>query len=98
MFSNWTVGKRLVAGFGLSALTLIIIAVVSYRNAQAVIENDRWVAHTYQVRTELAELLSQLKDAETGQRGYLITGTERYLAPYQASLSVIKSLQEDLRK
>ena len=33
MFSNWTVGSRLVAGFGLSALTLVLIAVVSYRNA-----------------------------------------------------------------
>jgi methyl-accepting chemotaxis protein len=98
MFSNWTVGKRLVAGFGLAGLTLVLIAVVSYRNTSRLIENDAWVAHTHQVRTELADLLSQLKDAETGQRGYLITGADSYLAPYQSALGAIKGMLDDLRK
>jgi methyl-accepting chemotaxis protein len=98
MFGNWTVGRRLVAAFGLAALTLVVIALFSYRNASRLIENDGWVAHTYQVRTELADLLSELKDAETGQRGYLITGEDSYLAPYQAALPAIKGTLEDLRK
>src|SRR5580704_6483642 len=98
MFGNWTVGRRLVAGFGIAAMTLVVIAFVSYRNANRLIENDGWVAHTYQVRTELADLLSELKDAETGQRGYLITGEDSYLAPYQAALPAIKGTLEDLRK
>src|ERR1700674_4902019 len=98
MFSSWTVGKRLVAGFGLAALTLILIAVVSYRNASRLIENDVWVAHSYQVRAEFAYLLSELKDAETGQRGYLITGDDSYLAPYQSSLAAIKGALDDVRK
>jgi methyl-accepting chemotaxis protein len=80
MFSNWTVGRRLVAGFGLAALTLVVIAVLSYRNTNRLIENDSWVAHTSQVRTELADLLSEFKDAETGQRGYLITGEDSRIA------------------
>jgi CHASE3 domain sensor protein len=79
-------------------LTLIIIAVISYRNTYHLIDNDAWVAHTHQVRSELADLLSQLKDAETGQRGYLITNDESYLAPYQAALASIKSTLDDLRK
>ena len=57
MFSNWTVGRRLVAGFGLSALTLVLVAVVSYRNANLLIENDALVEHSHQVRIELADLL-----------------------------------------
>jgi CHASE3 domain sensor protein len=71
---------------------------VSYRNTSRLIENDAWVAHTYQVRTELADLLSDLKDAETGQRGYLITGDESYLAPYQSSLAAVKSTLGDVRR
>jgi methyl-accepting chemotaxis protein len=98
MFSNWTVARRLIAGFGLAALTLVVIIVVSYRNANRLIENQAWVTHTHQVRTELADLLSQLKDAETGQRGYLISGEDSYLAPYQAALGVVKGTQESLRK
>ena len=98
VFSNWTVGRRLVAGFGLSALTLVLIAVVSYRNAHQLIENDSWVEHSHQVRLELSDLLSELKDAETGQRGYLLTGDDTYLAPHTAAVSSIGSTMADLRK
>jgi CHASE3 domain sensor protein len=98
MFSNWTVGKRLVAGFGLSAATLAIISCVAYYNASRLIENDTWVKHTHQVRTDLASLLSQLKDAETGQRGYIMTGEESYLAPYQGAVGAIPATLDGLRK
>src|ERR1700733_9770882 len=98
IFSNWTVGRRLIAGFGLSALTLILIAVVSYRNAHLLIENDGWVEHSHQVRIELADLLSELKDAETGQRGYLLTGDDNYLEPYKSALAAIPTTLVDLRK
>jgi methyl-accepting chemotaxis protein len=98
MFSNWTVGRRLVTGFGLAALTLVLIAAVSYRNTSLLIENDAQVAHTYQVRTGLADLVSLLKDAETGQRGYLITGDESYLVPYQSALAAIGGTLGDVRK
>jgi len=97
MFANLTVGKRLVAGFGLAALTLVVIAIVCYRNANLLIDTERWVAHTHQVRTELGELLSELKDAETGQRGYIITGQESYLEPYKASLGAVKVTAADLK-
>jgi methyl-accepting chemotaxis protein len=98
MFSNWTVARRLLAGFGLAALTLLAIVVVSYHSAGRVIENDAWVAHTHQVRTELASLLSQLTDAETGERGYIITGEDSYLAPYQSALAAIQGTLGEIRK
>jgi methyl-accepting chemotaxis protein len=98
VFSNWTVGRRLVAGFGLSALTLVVVAVVSYRNAHQFIENDGWVEHSHQVRIELSDLMSELKDAETGQRGYLITGDDNYLAPYTSALASVPATLADLRK
>jgi methyl-accepting chemotaxis protein len=98
MFSNWTVARRLIVSFGLAALTLVAIAVVSYRNTYRLIDNDALVAHTYQVQAELADLLSELKDAETGQRGYLLTGEDSYLAPYQSALPAIKGTFEDIRR
>ena len=98
VFGNWTVGKRLLAGFGLSALTLVVISVVSYYNASRLIENDTWVKHTHQVRTDLALLLSQLKDAETGQRGYIITGVDSYLEPYQSAVAAIPATLDNLRR
>jgi len=96
-FSNWTVGRRLLTGFSLSAATLVVIAVISYFNTTRLIENDGWVKHTYQVRRNLEQLLSLMKDAETGQRGYLITGEESYLDPYTAALGSIPSTLNEVR-
>src|SRR5579862_3858985 len=98
MFGNMTVGKRLIAGFGASALTLVVIAVVSFHNAELLIGNESWVAHTYQVRNDLADLLSELKDAETGQRGYLITGADKYLEPYNSGVASADRTFADLRR
>jgi methyl-accepting chemotaxis protein len=91
MFRNWTVGRRLFTGFGLAGLTLLLIASVSYRNITSLIENDGRVEHSNQVRIEFARLLSELKDAETGQRGYLLTGVDSYLEPHEAALPEIKN-------
>src|SRR5579883_2799103 len=98
MFNTWTVKGRLIAGFAVAGLTLILIAVVAYRNAAQVIENDGWVTHTYQVRGDLALLATQLTDAQTGERGYLITGDESFLAPYRNALGSLKGTLERLRQ
>jgi methyl-accepting chemotaxis protein len=92
MLKSWTFGRKLAAGFGLAGLVLLIIAAIAYRNIYGLIDNDKWVDHSYQVRTTLAQLQSSLKDAETGQRGYIITGDDGYLTPYQAALPQIGSL------
>jgi methyl-accepting chemotaxis protein len=97
-FSNWTVSKRLVVSFGLAALTLVVIAVASYRNTTRLIENDAWVAHTYQVQAGLAELLAEVNDAVTNERGYIITGDENYLGQYQSVFAAAKSMVDELRK
>ena len=68
---------------------LIFNAATSYRNTLKLVENERWVSHTHQVLTELEATLSTLKDAETGQRGYLLTGEERYLEPYNSAIARI---------
>ncbi len=59
---------------------------ISYRSTNQFFDDSDWVAHTNQVPTKLGDVLSQMIDAETGKRGYLITGEETYLEPYQESL------------
>lgn len=53
-------------------------------------DNTEWVLHTYQVIVRISDLLSGLKDAETGQRGFILTNNYSYLEPYEASLSQIQ--------
>jgi PAS domain S-box-containing protein len=75
-----------VLGFGLTLATLVAGAVLATLNVQRLTANERQVAHTQAVVGELEAVLSVLKDAETGQRGYLLTGDHAYLQPYQAAL------------
>ena len=97
MFANVTVGKRLVAGFGLAAFTLLLIALVSYRNANLLIETEHWVGHTYQVRAKFADLLTYLRDVEADLRGYVITGDESYLDSYKPALAGLRTALADLK-
>ncbi|MEG5067000.1 CHASE3 domain-containing protein [Microcoleus sp. B3-A4] len=80
---------QITAGIGMVVALLIFNAATSYRNTLKLVENERWVSHTHQVLTELEATLSTLKDAETGQRGYLLTGEERYLEPYNSAIARI---------
>ncbi|GIU16130.1 MULTISPECIES: diguanylate cyclase [unclassified Shewanella] len=50
---------------------------------EGIAEQDyRLVLHTHTVIRHAEELLGQMRDAETGQRGYLLTGDPKYLAPF----------------
>ncbi len=74
-----------------------MIGFSGYRSTAHLIENDRWVTHTHEVRTKLADLISSLKDAETGQRGFVITADENFLEPYSRSLPEITRTFSELR-
>ena len=70
---------------------LVINTAVTRRQIAVQDSNQGWVQHSQQVQLELATVVSLLKDAEAGQRGYLYTGEARYLEPYNASVQQIDS-------
>ncbi|QPS09234.1 response regulator [Delftia acidovorans] len=89
----WT----LVAGFGAAALATLVIAFVNFRasetRGQAVAAMDR----TTLAMRQLSQLNASLKDAETGQRGFLLTGDQAYLQPYQQARDVLQQQLEALK-
>ncbi|MDW5266863.1 MULTISPECIES: CHASE3 domain-containing protein [Acidobacteriaceae] len=86
-----TFNKRfsVIAGFGLLVIILTANAIITRRQLGVQVENQVWVAHTRQVLFELAQTESILKDAETGQRGFLYTGDPKYLAPYNLAIGQV---------
>ena len=73
---------------GLAAATLFFVAsgAVAYLNFQTLKQDSALVVHSGETLTALEDVLSTVKDAETGQRGYLLTGKDSYLDPYSAVL------------
>ncbi len=72
-----------ITGFATLVVLLLVNTAIIRRQLAAQVENATWVVHTQAFLLQLSDTESLLKDAETGQRGYLYTGERRYLAPYE---------------
>ncbi len=79
---NSTITRNLRIGFGLSLLLLISTSIASYISIHRLVQSSSDVNHTNQVIQQLENVISTLKDAETGQRGYLLTNDTEFLQPY----------------
>jgi len=59
---------------------------------------QRWVEHTLGVKEDLSTLMSLVQDAETGQRGYLLTNESPYLEPYTLALSEYGPILDEVQR
>ncbi len=92
--TRWTRWTRWTVLFSLLLVitSLSYLSILMYNANNSSIGSNKWVIHTHDVINNLGELLSTLKDAETGERGYLITGQSDYLEPYNDALKKIDIL------
>jgi CheY-like chemotaxis protein/signal transduction histidine kinase/CHASE3 domain sensor protein len=93
-------GMDPLVAFGLAAVLVffLISGAVAYLNIRTLREDNQLIVHSHQVITTLDDLLSTMKDAETGQRGFLLTYNERYLEPYNAGLLAVTSQLDALSR
>jgi signal transduction histidine kinase/CHASE3 domain sensor protein/FixJ family two-component response regulator len=80
----------------ITAVLLLVAVAVPWWLVQSVRSARVAVGHTHDVISTTQKFLSVLQDAETGQRGYLITGENSYRQPYDAALARIQDLQRRL--
>jgi PAS domain S-box-containing protein len=80
-----------IGGFAILLAILVADAYVTKRQLDQQIETGLWVTHTRQVQLQISDVESLLKDAETGQRGFLYTGDDQYLGPYNQALAKVDS-------
>src|ERR1700693_1146339 len=94
----WTFGRKIAAGFTLAFLLLLGIGAVAYRSITSLTKTSQLISHTHKVLEDIAGVLDLLKDAETGQRGYVITANEAFLEPYQTGVAGVSATIKDLRQ
>ena len=90
----------LVIWLGLAAAVIFFMATgaIAYFNFQTLKADSALVVHTGETLTALEDVLSTVKDAETGQRGYLLTGKDSYLDPYNAAVGEMGPRLEALQR
>ncbi len=81
-------------GFGCAIVALLAVGATSYRARIIAVESDRWVRHTHEVIEALQDLRSAMKTAESGSRGFIITGKESYLQSHRAGVALVHQGEE----
>lgn len=95
--SKKQIKNNLRIGLGLSLLILFITSLASYVSIRNLIKSGEMVGHSNEVMSKLEAIISTLKDAETGQRGYLLTGEKDFLEPYIGAKQKALDLLEDVK-
>ena len=89
--------------FIVPALLLVATVIVAlnawfaFRAVGSLLDSEHWVEHTWQVINKVERIMSSAKDAETGNRGYLISGDEAYLEPYNDAIRELPKELDDFQ-
>ena len=92
------VGRIVIAAAAIGAAVLVGNAAVSVFQTAALRNESAAVLHSNELLLALDNVLSLVKDAESGQRGYVITGRPEYLAPYRAAAASIEAQLDALER
>ena len=90
--------RRLVNSLLMLVLACLVgVSALAYRSMQAAAGSKQRETQSRAVISQLDGFMSSLKDAETGQRGFVITGQAEYLQPYNATVDLLATQLESLR-
>jgi len=90
--------RKTLVGFIVALLTVVAVSVVSSHALQTRSAGVQKMSQSFERTRKVGELLSTLKDAETSQRGYILTGSERFLEPHTAALAALSRQSADFRR
>lgn len=94
-FMKVSIEKQTIIGFSLASAVLVSINALSFWSFKNHREIANWVAHTHEVRRNIESTLANMSEAETGERGYLITGDKDYLNVY---FNGVNSINQQIQK
>ena len=97
MIENDQLRKWFLIVFAFFCIGINVIAFVLYEKNQGIEASKQWVSHTYEVLTHEYALFSNIQDMETSQRGFLLTGEERFLGPFNIAKDELADNLGDLR-
>ncbi|MFN3438882.1 MAG: response regulator [Acidovorax sp.] len=95
--TRFAIPRTLLAGFVVAALATLVIALVNFRSAELRTAAVEAMDRTTLSMRQLNQFYSAIKDAETGQRGYLLTGDTTYLRPYQMATAALQDHMKALK-
>jgi CHASE3 domain sensor protein len=92
--------RPILLSFGLASTALVMSALLllEWKDGTAAVESFEWVSHTLEVQRELAMVEARMSEAESGERGYVLTGQASFLVPFAAASNEIRTRLANLRR
>lgn len=97
MRKTYSLENKIILGFVASMVAMLLAGWFCYRTTTNFITTQDWVAHTQAVIATLESGLAILTDAETGQRGYLLTGDTSFLKDTQEAQAQVDGWEKKIR-
>lgn len=92
--------RPILVSFGLASTALVLCAllVLEWKGGTAAVDSFEWVSHTLEVQRELTTVEARISEAESGQRGYLLSDDPEYLRQYTEATRDVNSRLYNLRQ
>ena len=95
---TWSVGRKIGVVFGAAVLALVVGGLGAYQSVESLIDAGNRVERGQQTIDSTDKLESLINEAQSGERGYMLTGDETYLEPYFRSVSALAGQLNDIRR
>lgn len=95
---NWSIGKKIIAGYLVALLLLAIIGAAAYQSVRELLANKAVQENIEERLVANDEILFDLMDAVASQRGYLLTGNDAYLTHYGNALATLQKSRDRLQR
>jgi len=95
--ANMNIGRKISLGYALIIMLMTIVSAVVFSSISSISDASRWVTHTYEVIRTAESVSAAMIDMETGQRGFMITGKDEYLEPFNSGKIEFSSLIQNGR-
>lgn len=95
---NMRTSRKLATAFLLVIAVAFATSALTWRNLSALEQNNEWTDHTHKVIAQASAIGAAMVDAETGIRGYLISGADNFLEPYRNSGKAFRSALDEAKR
>lgn len=95
---NIRTSRKLATAFLLVIAVAFATSALTWRNLSTLEQNNQWTEHTHKVIAQANAIGAAMVDAETGVRGYLISGADNFLEPYRNSGKAFRSALDEAKR
>lgn len=97
-FDSLNIRNKILVGIGVAIFLMFFVSIIVYVNVSKLEDTSKWVKHTQNVITQGNRLVGEMVNMETGMRGFLVTGDEKFLEPYIAGEKNFKEILSNTKE